>query len=285
MLLPDIEGPKEPQIDRGKTVQEVGVTFLKGAVPVAAALVLNEAIPAALQSVGVEATPLEWQDFQEILFGFPEQGAFLFGMGLGFAENFVAFRATLDMLQGKIREGTYAPVEELADGTLRFQITCIDGRRVNRSGGAVPGGFALFGAEPNSVILAAMAGKSLPESWATSFAVGYLSSRNLLTASIVHIETIKELMVIAGRYPDRRILVEIEDHLEGCGAEGFTNLASLWTKFVAHNPNLADMLAIPNEVAGYSYTNMLVAPIVAVLSGGRVSVRAVTRRTELGQAH
>lgn len=279
MLTPEAGNP---DINRPRTVAEVGVSFVRGLVPAAGVYVLNEVLPQALRSAGITVSPVDWGDLKEVLANFPDQGAFLAGLGVGLAENALLTRKTFAELEGATRHGTYQPKGETDDGALLFQITCIDGRRLDDTGGAVPGGFALFGAPFNSVLLSVMTEKAFGDTLGGNFFAGYFLSRNILTGITAHLATFKEIGIIARKFPGRRLVIEIEDHGEGCGAAGLTNWASFWAKFRAYNPLLADAIAIPNEVTGYSYTNMIVAPLVGLLTGARVSVRAVTRRTELG---
>ena len=186
-----------------------------------------------------------------------------------------------EYVRGKTEAGNYIPSDTEVDGTKVFQITCVDGRREDKNGGAIPGGYGPLGGEATGLLIAGLIHETTPDSIGGKFSVGYFIGRNILTTIYSHYALLSETLTIAHMYPKDRIKILVKDHFEGCGAEGFTNILSYMAKFVLHSPRLADIFAAPNEIGGYTYTNLILSPAVALITGWRVSLAAVSEHSAM----
>lgn len=256
----------------GKTWLETGLNFTKSALPIAAVALLGIDVLAAPSAI------LHEIQSSALLGPVP----FLGGFGVGILQNALLIKRTLHNLDGKTEHGTLLPIETEADGTYVAQITCVDARRFNTSGGAFPGSFAVLGAEISSVIAAGAIGNlSSSANPILDAAVGYTLGSNILTGLKSHMDLFNQINKIAqqariqagGSSP--RVKIVMEDHWDGCGAQGFTNVPSYLAKFKLHNAfHLADIIGIPNEILGYMYVNSVLSPLVALASRGQVSLSA-----------
>ncbi len=274
---------KEQQVRTATFRASTAITEMaKGAIPVAAALGINEIFPYVAKSFGIEADKLHWKDFTDVWTKIGQrEGMILAGAAFGLAQNIILRQKTLAALEGKTAPGTYESIGTLADGTKRFHITCIDKRRADKSGGSVPGGYATLGAPFAKSILAAAFKHVGDDNPLANFAAGYLATNSLITSAEQNWNMIREIKKISDQNRKGKILIEVEDHWDGCGAQGMTGLSSYWAKFVGHHPKLADVIGLPNEFAGYSFFNLVYSPAVHMATKGRVHVTAVLPRTPL----
>lgn len=251
-------------------------------IPLEVKNLVKAAIPAAVIGGGLYAVGIRPEDGSQMIEKiFKRDGAILAGLTAGTAVNLGLMISSLRNLEGKTITGNYLASRTEDDGSLVFQITCVDKRREDKDGGAIPGGYGLFGAEPNSALTALLVQHFGQDTPIGNFATGYLLSKNILTAAYAHWSFLGEVMHIANVYPNDKIKIEVKNHWEGCGAEGFTSIPSWWLKFKAHQATLADLAALPNEVSGYIYTNGILSPAIKVLSRGRVSISAVLEHSDI----
>jgi len=210
-------------------------------------------------------------------------GSFVGGLATGIVQNLVLIGSTLKKLGGKTEAGNYEPVRKESDGTCVFQMPCIDKRRLDKRGPAVAGAFGPMGAEFIGLTGAMVAQGIAPNTLLGDFATGYFLGSNIFTEAYSHLAIFKELGRLAkdSKYTNHRIKVEMMDHWDGCGAEGFTNPITYWLKFKAHKLTLADLTALPNEVAGYIYINAILGPAIGILSGGRISLSAILKHSSM----
>lgn len=251
------------------------------------------AIPIALGYLGINAMDLSSSMLHEI-YNNLSQGPvpFFTGMGIGIIKNIVSIDKTLKNLDGKTKHGTKMPLEISNDRSeVTAQITCVDARRENDTGGAIPGSFAVLGSELTSLIMAGLIGKITPDSNPIAEAiVGYNVGANLVTEGrsiiglISQIRGIVQQAKIQTGNPDVRVKILMEDHWDGCGAQGFTSILSYLSKFKWHNLLLADIIGLPNEILGYMFVNSL-SPMVGLLSGGKVSLSASLIHSPMSKAH
>ncbi|MCL4364542.1 hypothetical protein M1328_04880 [Patescibacteria group bacterium] len=216
---------------------------------------------------------------------------FLAGLITGGIKNAASIALTLKNLEGKTEGGTMAPLRRNKDGTVVAQITCVDTRRYEKTGGAIPGSFAVLGSEFTSILMAAgvnsLVNSLLPgDNPIGNFLVGYNVGANILTEGHALVGLIGQMVKIVKRahqeYPGSRVKLIMEDHWDGCGAEGFTSIASFIAKFGLHNKfHLADLLGAPNEIFGYAVVNTVLSPLVAILSGGQVSLNASVKHSQM----
>lgn len=208
---------------------------------------------------------------------------FTAGLVSGVGKNLWLINSTLKNLHGKTEPGTYEAKRQEKDGTVVAKIKCVDARRINKTGGAVPGSYGILGAEFINLMEAAVVAGVAPDNIFGSFATGYLIGSNLLTFGYSHLNLFKEIITIARKpeFKGHRIKLQLKDHWKGCGAQGFTNMASYWLKFKAHKLTWADLVALPNEAISYIYVNGILAPAVAGLTNGRISLSAVSRHSHM----
>lgn len=276
---------REEDNHRFGTASVVG-EMAKGAILIAAAISINEIIPTIARAFGIEADKLHLKDFTDLWMKFGQrEGMVLAGATFGLAQNLILRQQTLKNLEGKTAPGTYRPIETLEDGTKHFHITCIDKRRIDKSGGAVPGGYATLGAPFTHAILAAGMEHIGEDNPAAHFLAGYFATNTLITGAEENWNMLGEIRKITQQNPNDKILIDVEDHWDGCGAQGMTGLSSYWAKFIGHHPKLADAFGLPNEAAGYSFFNLVYAPAVHLATRGRVHVRAVLPRTPMEESH
>lgn len=250
-------------------------------------------IPIALGYLGINTLDLSTSLFHEI-YNNLSQGPvpFFVGVGIGIAKNIVSINKTLKNLDGKTKHSTKMPLE-ISDNRseVTAQITCVDARRENDTGGAIPGSFAVLGSELTSLIMAGVIGKITPDSNPIAeAAVGYNVGANLITEAksivglISQIDGIVKQAKIQTGNPDVRVKILMEDHWDGCGAQGFTSIMSYLAKFKWHNLTLADVIGLPNEILGYMFVNSL-SPVIGLLSGGKVSLSASIIHSPMQVAH
>ncbi len=269
---------RQIEVNRLKTFGENVWNFSKAAaLPTAAVLGLNY----------LGSTDYIKATFGSVLEASKHGGSFVTGLATGILKNAVLIGSTLKNLQGKTEGGDYQPMREDADGTLTFQVPCVDKRRINKSGGAVAGSFGPMGSEFVGLAKAMLVQGFLPNNILGDFATGYFLGGNILTEIYSHANLLGEVIKIASNpeYKNRRIKIEMMDHWDGCGAEGFTSPLTYLLKFKAHKLTLADLNALPNEVAGYIYVNGVLSPLIGLLSGGRVSLSAVLKHSEMSKGH
>jgi len=264
------------RINTLKTVAETGWNITKAA-----------ALPVALGYLGINSFDLSSAAIHEI-WNKASQGPvpFLGGVVVGWLKNEVLINRTLKNLQGKTSQGTEKPLYKETDGTRVAKITCVDARRFSKSGGAIPGSFAVLGSEITSVLSAAAISAMTPDANPVAqFATGYIVGSNISTELRSHIGLFSQIDKIVRHArvedPHARVKILMEDHWDGCGAQGFTNIASYLAKFKLHNLKLADFLGLPNEVLGYLYVNSVISPLVAARYGGQVSLTASLRHTPM----
>lgn len=150
-------------------------------------------------------------------------------------------------------------------------------------GATVAGSFGPLAAQVNNFLLADAVANLTPDNPATDFLVGYFLGGNILTSAYTFFNTWKEISEITKdfRFDGKRIKIEMEDHEEGCGAQAMTNILIHRLKFITHNLSAADKLAFFNEIHSYFVTNGILAPFFGAVTFGRVSVSAVTKRSEI----
>lgn len=257
-----------------------------GAVAIGAIALGGAALDGALSALGVNTQGIIPTTIEAI----KEGGIVPFGIGVtaGVAKNAVLIKKTLDQLKdGKTGPGTSFPMATDLDGTKVFHITCVDARREDNSGGALPGSFAVLGAEIRSIIEAGFNAKLLSplSPILGDFAAGYYFGSNIITGIQAHYQLaheIRKCMVQArAEDPNARIKIQMEDHWDGCGAQGFTSIPSYVAKFKWHNKPLADFIGLPNEVLGYVWANSVLPLIVGTLTKGQVSFGATTAHSPM----
>lgn len=260
-----------------KTGLEAGFNFAKAS-----------AIPIALGYLGINALDIGAETAREIYNNFSEGPVpFLAGAGVGLIKNYAFFSKTLKNLDGKTTPGTMLPMKVWQDkSTVEAQISCIDIRRLDGSGGAIPGSYAVLGSELTSLLMAGMVGKLTSDANPVAqFMVGYNVGANVLSEGhaiyglLSQISSIVKRAKVQTGNPNVRVRITMKDHWDGCGAQGYTSIASYLAKFNLHNHpkigkfGIADLIGLPNEILGYMFVNSM-APVMAVLSGGRVSLSA-----------
>ncbi len=210
-------------------------------------------------------------------------GSFAIGLATGIAQNAVLIKSTLNSISGKTEAGNYQPARKESDGTHVFQMACIDGRRIDKKGAAVAGSYGPLGSAFIGLTGSMIAQGVAPNTILGDFATGYFLGSNILTEAYSHLAIFKEIGRLAkdSKNSDHRIKIEMMDHWDGCGAEGFTNPLTYWLKFKAHKLTLADLTVLPNEIAGYIYVNAILSPAIGILSGGRISLSAVLKHSAM----
>ena len=248
------------------------------------------AIPLAMAALGIDPLRIG----KDMMLGIKDKAeegpeSFFAGLVIGIMNNYRLIDRTLKNLDGKIEPGTL-DLEVLDDGKVaEAQITCVDKRRVDKSGGAIAGGYAVFGAEFVSLITAGLIAENTPSNPATQAMVGFNVGTNALTGMkatldlIDQISKIKEEAINRSGNPDIRIKIKMENHHHGCGAAaGFTNEVAHLAKFNWHNKlYLADIFALPTEVLGFIFVNGIISPAVALASRGQVSLSASLKHSEM----
>lgn len=263
--------------NRLKTFGENAWSFSKAAVLPAIAYL-------GLKSLGVN---FELSDINAGLQNIAEtaqhEGPFIAGFATGMVQNAILIGSTLKNLNGKTEAGNYQPIRQDSDGTFVFQLACVDKRRADKSGTALPGSFGPMGAEFIGLAAAMMTQGIAPNTVLGDFATGYFLGSNILTEAYSHLALLGEIGKLAtnSSYKGHRLKIEMMDHWDGCGAEGFTNPLTYLLKFKGHKLTLADLTALPNEVAGYIYVNGFLGPAIGILSGGRISLSAVLKHSEM----
>ncbi|MFA5770048.1 MAG: hypothetical protein WC894_00970 [Patescibacteria group bacterium] len=187
------------------------------------------------------------------------------GAAIGLIQNGLLIDNTFTNLKnvGGTSPSTGEPAsssEDIEGGKIKiFHLRCADSRIKNKDGLNFAGSFAMFGAEFRSIIQSGIAAKLInPHSnLVADIIAGYYFGSNIATTGFALgslIKQIRECMLIAKADPNNpnpRIKIIMEDHSEGCGANGFTSILENRLKFSAHNLwHLADLAAVPNEVLG-----------------------------------
>ncbi|MDO8610762.1 MAG: hypothetical protein Q7R95_09530 [bacterium] len=210
---------------------------------------------------------------------------FVAGFATGLVQNAVLIKSTLHNLEGGTEPGNYEPIRQEKDGTYVFQLACVDKRRKDKSGVAVAGSYGLMGAEATGILGALFSQQIVSNTPQGDFVSGYLIGSNVLSTGYSHMYLFSEILRITNdsRYKGHRIKIEMMDHFNGCGAEAFTNPISYLLKFKAHQLTLADIVALPNEIAGYVYVNGILGPAVGIASLGRVSLCAIEKHSEMNK--
>lgn len=262
------------KINRVKTIAENIFNIGKvAALPAVAFLALND----------LGATEDIKTAFSKVIETARHGGPFVAGLATGVAQNAFLIAKTLSSLSGKTEPGNYQPTREENDGAFVYQLACVDNRRVDKTGGSLPGSFGPMGAEFSGLAGAMLSQGFLPNTVLGDFLTGYFLGANVLTEIVSHLGLLKEIFKIATnpKNKGRRVKIEMIDHWDGCGAEGFTSPISYWLKFKAHKLTLADLKALPNEIAGYIYVNGILSPLVGILTAGKISLSAVLKHSEM----
>ena len=238
-------------------------------------------------------------------------GSLLAGLGLGLAQGTMLFTRTLSKLEGLTADGAWQPTGEVnAFGRHVVRIDCIDGRRLDKTGGAVAGTHGLAGGLGEALLFWApvsygaaevglekmsqfseMLFKQRPEFLATisqgapEFLAGYALGSTINSFLYMNVKMIGAINKILEQNPSGLLSIESFLHNDGCGAQGTLGLATQALKFDWHMLTVEDLRNIPRDLLGTYYANLALGLYTAVASGGRATYHAhVVRRTPMGKS-
>lgn len=213
------------------------------------------------------------------------------GVGVGVAKNLYLRHQTYRQLlamDAAFPSNYSSKGTEDNGNTLVYQITCVDRRRLDKSGGAMPGSAGVIGAEFASLTAATVVNSVGGDNPATQAAVGYLVGSNMVSMVDGLWNLMEQIQKIKASVPEndkgKHIKIVMENHWDGCGAEGMTGVPSYKAKFDWKNMTLADIAALPNELAGYIVVNACIGPWVKIMNGGNVSLHATFHHSPMEKA-